>query len=61
MGIFQPHNDKWETMQNKTQSIIPFIHILIVMIMVTSGEAEREGNGIGKIYQTSFKFSNTAF
>lgn len=29
------------------------------MIMVTSGEVEREGNGVGKIYQRSFKFSNT--
>ena len=48
-------------MQNETQNIIPFLYILIVMIMVTSGETERERNGVGKMYQRSFKFSNTAF
>ena len=30
MGIFQPYNDKWETMQNETQNIILFIYILIM-------------------------------
>lgn len=58
---FNLNNDKWQTMQNEKQNIIPFLYILIVMIMVTSGETEREGNGVGKIYQRSFKFSNTAF
>ena len=39
-----------KNMQNGTHSIILFIQILIFMIVVTSEEAEREGNGTAKVY-----------